>query len=227
MSEDHQPTPEETQDTSAGAPDEGHAHDETQSVIDWQKRYEDLRPQFDRTAQEKAQYEALVDSLTDPDTQAEALAAFGIEIDDDDEEEDLLADPTDHLSSRIEQLEARLAQRAEAEQQFAYQEAVTDHVATEIASLEQKTGEQFSAEEIQFLHARAATNPDHNGLPDVQSAWQALDGVWQARQRKYIESKRAPRIPGGQSATQAPDLSTEQARAEYIDGRLSEADLIL
>lgn len=220
-----EPTPD-LQDTPApeSAPDTGHAPTDEQ-IINWEQRYNDLRPKFDQTAQEAAQYRQLVEQLTDPDTQGQALAALGLEIEDEDTGE--YEDPTGELQSRLAQLEAQLSERTQAEQQAAEQEALADYVESEIGRIEKDLGDQFDEKEINFIVSRAANTPDHNGYPDVAAAVNDLQEVYKQQQQKWMQSKRADRIPGGQSAKQAIDLNNEAERAAYIDQQLGDSELIM
>ncbi len=73
--------------------------------IDWERRYNDLRPKFDQTAQEAAQLRAWQEKVkTDPDAQRELLTELGYEF-----EEEPPADPQpgDDLRAEIDALKAQ------------------------------------------------------------------------------------------------------------------------
>jgi hypothetical protein len=84
MSDDTTTPATDTVDTSA--PEEGHAP--AGETTDYEKRYNDLRSEFDRRNQTLSEYEQTFQGLSDPETRAEILAQFGLEVEDDEEELD-------------------------------------------------------------------------------------------------------------------------------------------
>lgn len=205
---DDQPTPSEETSVEPSAPEPGHAPTPDQA-INYEQRYNDLRPKFDQTAQEAAEYRDLIGYLKDPETRDQALAALGVE-DAEPEYEDAVSDA---VEQRLAALEQEIAERDERARQEAEVEAEADFIADEIERLTEQVGE-LDNDEVEFLIARAINNRDHNNRPDIGAAWQRLSGVYDKRQQSWLKTKKTPQIPGGQSAKQAFDTSTRQGRNE-------------
>lgn len=207
---DVQPTPSEDTSVEPSAPDQGHAPEPDQAQsINYEQRYNDLRPQFDRTSQRAAELEQLVGYLHDPELRDQALAALGV-TDDEPEYEEAVSDA---VEQRLAALEQEIAERDERARQDAEVEAEADFIADEIEKLAEQVGE-LDNDEVEFLVARGINSRDHNGKPDIQAAWQRLSGVYDKRQQSWLKTKKTPQIPGGQSAKQAFDTSTRQGRNE-------------
>lgn len=181
--------PEATRDTpTEDAPsEEGHAPE----AIDYEKRYNDLRPEFDRTTQELAQLREFRESLADPSRQADVLRDFGIELADDEpgeeDADDVFRDP------RVDQLIAeREQERAAAQQQQAYEGFVVDTM-EQVDALERELGEEFSDDEVDLLldlREAAARRGQDVAIKDVYQ--NRLNQVFETRRQKYVQSKRAP-----------------------------------
>lgn len=119
------PQNEETPGIESG-PDNGTPADSPE--IDFEQRYNDLRSEFDRRNQqysEAEQLQAALSGAAGPEAQAQVLAAFGIELEDD---EDMGFDELDEFDpdSRIDRLESMLEEQQMAAQEEAMAEAEVD-----------------------------------------------------------------------------------------------------
>lgn len=218
---------EETPDAATEA-----ASDEQQAVVDWEKRYNDLRPEFDRTTQEAAQYRRLIEGLNheDPDTRQAAAEALGIEFvdtddtpeEEDDSDDDLYADPV--ARRRLEAIEQRFAEQEQARQEAAEQARV-DAAMAQVN--EQMTGLGLSSEDDQALVLGVALQLPHTpeGLPDIQAAYDRLVARDNERMKSWASSKRGAHVsPVGTSGTQVPDLDDPEQRVAWMAAQLAERD---
>lgn len=219
------PQNEETPGIESGPEDNGTPADAPE--IDFEQRYNDLRSEFDRRNQQYSEAEQLQAALSGqagPEVQAQVLAAFGIELEDDQVDE--LADLGEYdPDARIDRLEAILAEREAMEEEAAYEEAEVDYLTEGIEALEQSEGREFSDQEIAILASVARANPDGNGAPDLQLAHAHLTELLNDRQSAWVESKKASRRPGsGIAAGKAADLDNEEARVQFIADRIAAAE---
>lgn len=174
-----------------------------QQQIDWQKRYDDLRPQFDRTAQERAALAAEVQRVSsDADYQRELMASWGYEVDDGTPD-----DPTDELRQQLSELQ-QWKSSLTAEQQQAQQERALQASIDEQFRAIDPNGE-FDKATREWLEAKSITvAPRDDGMPDIAAAHKAFTDWELARQKAWQQTKRrAPHIPaGGSAGTNVPDL---------------------
>jgi hypothetical protein len=219
------PQTEETPGPVSGPEDNGIPANSPE--IDYEQRYSDLRSEFDRRNQQYSEAERLQVALSGqagPDAQAQALRAFGIELDDEEADQFNELDEFDP-DARIDRLEAMLEEQQAAAEQEAYVEAETEFLTEGIESLEQSEGREFSDQEIAILASVARANPNENGVPDLQVAHAHLSELLQDRQSAWVESKKAARRPGsGIAAERAADLDNDEARVQFIADRIAAAD---
>jgi hypothetical protein len=219
------PQTEETPGPVSGPEDNGIPANSPE--IDYEQRYSDLRSEFDRRNQQYSEAERLQVALSGqagPDAQAQALRAFGIELEDEEADQFNELDEFDP-DARIDRLEAMLEEQQAAAEQEAYVEAETEFLTEGIESLEQSEGREFSDQEIAILASVARANPNEQGLPDLQVAHAHLSELLQDRQSAWVESKKAARRPGsGIAAERAADLDNDEARVQFIADRIAAAD---
>lgn len=213
-------TPEVTEQETPVAAPEGTPAEQSESV-NYEQRYNDLRPQWDRTNQENQQlreqtqqHELAVQYLLsdDPALQAQAREYFGLE----DEVEESDEDPKyRELSERQERLE-----QAEQERQRQQEiEGLEAHINEEIDRVAKESGQKLgkAAREQVFVTA-LGLDPDESGNPQIEAAFKKVTG--ELRQEiidGYIESKKAPRItPPGQSGTEKVNLSNDEERKAHM-----------
>lgn len=223
MEETPAPQNEETPGIESG-PDNGIPADSPE--IDFEQRYNDLRSEFDRRNQqysEAEQLQAALSGAAGPEAQAQVLAAFGIELEDD---EDTGFDELDEFDpdSRIDRLEAMLEEQQMAAQEEAMAEAEVDYLTDGIEALEQQEGREFSDQEIAILASVARANPDDNGAPNLEVAHAHLTELIQDRQSAWVNSKKAKRPGSGVAAEKAADLDNEEARVQFMADRFAAAE---
>jgi chromosome segregation ATPase len=189
------------------APDSG----TPEPQINWQKRYEDLRPQFDRTNQQ----------LNDPEYQRQLMAQWGYEVEDAQPEQEWV-DPTDELRQELNELKQWRDQRTQAEQEQEQLQRITASVDDQFkaaqADLDPATREWVTTRALNM-------DPREDGMPDIAGALEAY-GAWvEGQQQKWEEQRRKPRAPkipsGGQEGTSAPNLDDRQARRDWMAEQLA------
>lgn len=195
-------------------------------VDPYEKRYNDLRPQFDRTAQEAAELRAFKESLTsDPDALRTFLAEQGYEVEDTPEapsgaEDDRLAAIEQYMR---EDREERAAAKAQADEQRQL-EAIRERVESQFTDIAKTAGvEKVDDKTRKWLEAQALYNlpalPD--GTPDVLGAWQALQEWRQAEDAVWAQTKKAPGVPkNGAPGTQVPNLDDDNERRAWMKQQL-------
>lgn len=222
------PVSQETPGSEVGPNDNG-TPDATPD-IDFEQRYNDLRSEFDRRNQQYAeaeQLEAVLAGEAGPEAQAQALAAFGIELEGDEEFDEF--DEYDELDeydpdARIDRLESFLEEQAMAAEEEAMAEAEQEYLAEGLGILEEQEGREFSDQELETLVSIAVANPDEQGIPDLAFAHQHLNDLIQDRQQAWVQSKRSGRVPGsGVAANKAVDLDNEETRVQYMADRIEAA----
>lgn len=203
------------------APVEGSA-EPTQAEVDWSKRYADLQPEYTRATQEAAtlreqnQAWQVLTTSDDPEQRSLAAEILGIELEQEDTEEQDFLDPTDELRKELSELKAwkdSLTESQQAEQQ-AIQEA--EFIDSQLVSLEGTIGRKFEDDEAKLIASLAFVNRDDKGQPNVQAAFDSLSGFSKAEFDRIKKGKKAPQAPGGQAAGERPDLSTRQARENRL-----------
>lgn len=217
MPEEANPAPQ-NEDTPTQVVEEAPAEDTPPTpVIDWEKRYNDLRPTFDQTAAERRQLEEEVERLRAAQ-QAQPAA------DPDYDEDDDYADPV--ARQQIARLEAQLAAQAQKDAQREQQETLQrqqqqeyNHIDAELSSIEDEFDEELSDEEARMLGNYALANRDEHGRPDVRLAYQTFNTVFEGRKAKWVDKKKsAPATPAaGPGAVEVADLSTPRGRIAYMD----------
>lgn len=225
---DNPPAPEsEAPGSPASGPDNGTPGAENNAPdddkVDYESRYNDLRPEFDRRGTELdqlRQFQQAVSGAAGPEAQAQAFAAIGLELDEGDNGDPDLNDDPD---ARMDQFEERLNEREAAEQQSQYEAAESQYLAEGIEILEEQAKREFSDEEIQALAAIARANPNDQGIPDLAFAHQQLEAYGNSLKKQWMESKQTGRQPGsGVPAIEQVDLDNDEARVDYMAKRLAE-----
>ena len=189
--------------------------------VNYEQRYNDLRPQFDRTAQEAAELRSWKERLTsDQDAQREFLQSLGYEVEEPDQG---YQDPT---ATELAQLRKELSEVSQwkdnltAEQQQAQQLQIIN------ASVEEQfrsTAPDLDPATREWVETRALGMPPRDdGMPDIQGAFQAFQAWETERQKQWATTKRsAPRFSaGGKEGTSAPNLDDQQARRDWMASQL-------
>lgn len=234
MSDQQVPAPQE-QETPAAAGPEGTGAAE-QAEVDWRKRYDDLQPEYTRSTQRLRDMESrerwyeLALTSEDEDTRRQAVEALGYTLEEQEEASSTTADyedPYDALLSRQERVEQRLNERERAEQEAqenALIKAITDERLAQLEGLDQEDQDWVLAYAINALPAvRDPSVPVP--LPDISGAFEAFTARETERQKGWAKSKRAPYVtPGGQTATEVPNLDTHAGRVDHAVRQLQQAE---
>ena len=244
MSEQQAPRPE---DTPAVAGPEGTPGAQEQPPYGdpndpYEKRYNDLRSWTDRVSQESADLRQqqedwqrerelyqLMNFAEDEDTRRQAAQALGFEFEQEDSNEPAYyEDPYDAQSARMDALEQQWAERQLQEKEqsdVALMRAITDERMAQMAGdLDERSQNMILAYAINALPALNERGvpvpvPDIKGALDEFRAWET------ERQKAWVQSKRAPYVPpGGQEATEVPDLDSHQGRVDYALRQLQSAE---
>jgi type II secretory pathway pseudopilin PulG len=221
-----EPQAPETQDTpETEAPPEGTRAPEQESTIDWEKRYNDLRPQWDRANAELSQLRSrseLASALESDDHRADAIRhiaqtygpeavlealGYAVEGDETEGQDEEFRDP------RVDQL---LAQQ-QAQEQEKQLDALERTIEGEIDNLAKQHSLELTdhAKSLIFNQTLALAPLDGN-QPDVKQAFEMLTGLRDEWIKGYRESKRAPAPPqtGGSSGEPAHQLGDSGSRID-------------
>lgn len=217
-------TPDDLQAPLGGSPESAGPETEAPgtSTFDWEsdenpykQRFNTYRSEADRKATEFSEYQRNVSDLSsdDPSRRAAAAEALGVELVEDEPVE--YDDPYDELRAELEGLKGTLSQR---EQQQAQQQ-----MQAEVERRLDKLGlsdepDESGWSEKDWVLARAVQQPGADGLPDVAGAHAELKKLEAAVERKWAQSKRAPRsIQPGSTATQQKNIvaMTDAERIDY------------
>lgn len=204
------------QDTPINAaPEEGKPAEEVPAGTDnWEQRYNDLRPEFDRrnallTAAEGQQ---------GPEAQAQALRQLGIEVQEEEAEAepDPWEDPTERLEQRLTAQEERLTQREEAEQQAHFAQLEDSYIKSTLGEIETKEGHKLSEAEARVVRNAALANRLDDGRPDLQGAFDDLKGIRSAAAEEYRASKNTPLPPVGSAGEEKLDTRNPEQRRAFM-----------
>jgi hypothetical protein len=200
--------PQDTPEAPEGGPDSGTPAEPEEH--DYEKRYTDLRSDYDRKNQRLKQFEEFYGQLADPETQAEALRALGLELEDDEEVEtdEEFEDP----DARIERIEGYLSQQEEQRAEAELQELEEAYLEQEVGRLDAKLSEK----EKEAVKNLAYSYEDEDGLPDVAAAYEVLSQASKEAQSRYLESKKAPKVEPGTAGVEKVDLNDEDARKGFL-----------
>lgn len=205
---DEAQTPAEPDTSIDAAP----ATDTPPPVVDYEARYNSLRPEFDRKSQQLREYEAQLAEYQQSQQEPE-------EDDYEYEYEDSVA------RQEIAQLKALLAKQQEDTQTKLAAEREAAFVNTEIERIEKEQEEEFSEDEWETLGILSERYRKEDGTPDIDRAYERLFGkIVQPRREKYVSTKKAAKVRSGPSAAQSIDLDDPKARKEYMTQKLMELE---
>jgi hypothetical protein len=220
MSDQQAPAPPDT--PAVAGPDEAPGTQEQQVTADpYEKRYNDLRPEFDRATAERAElaqwkeWAQLALTTEDTDTQRQALQRLGFDVSDEVEdvepayEEQYVQDP------RLDEIVAWKEKQEQAAKEAAGFEYLTGHINSEVERLGMTNLDDATR---QWVLSRALANPGipappgspHDELPNVEAAYKEFQAWELERQKQWAKTKQnAPYVPpGGQPANEVPDPGT-------------------
>ncbi len=180
----------------------------------YEKAYNEMRADYTRKTQEIAEQRKAAEEwqqfgsmLSNPETQAQALAALGLELED---EEGEPLGPDEEMAQRLALLEQDKMQQQEAQQASQEEERTLTYLGQQLKALEQKEGREFSDEEAEIIAHVALGTPSDTGLPNIDRAYQLLTNSYTGYSERQ---KKAPRpLGGGRSASKEIDLSTREGK---------------
>lgn len=179
--------------------------------IDHEKRYNDLRSEFDRRNQQ----------LNDEAYQRQLMAEWGYEVED--------PEPVQETESEYAERLARLEQAEEARQAQAQQDAQLQQITSSVDQQFQATAPDLDPQTREWVTTRALNmDPRDDGMPDIAGAYQDFQ-AWEAQQQqKWEQARKRPRSPqippGGQAGTDAPNLDDRETRRRHMAEQLAAMD---
>jgi hypothetical protein len=221
---DEAPDVQETPAPDTAAPDGTPAiesNDDSQPApdTDWQNRYENLQPEYTRATQEASQLRQVFDLARQGDPQA--LEYLGLEpADTEDDVDDLDADEPltrQEFESFLQQQQQAISEQ-QAQAELADLEA--QYIDGEFKRLDPKG--QFKDAYKQAVLRLAVDFEDEDGIPDLEEAHKALQGLFEENREQYIKSKRTPQVQSGASASHQPDLDDPDQRRAYMARRFAD-----
>ena len=198
---------------SEGAPAPDAPQTETPE-IDWQQRYEDLRPEADRRA-------SLLADLTGQnglERQAQALAEHAhIELadgtEDPEDEFDLFEDEPDP-SAEIAEVRQELAERDAQVEAEGFEALEAEYCDNTVKELEGSEKFELTDDEYEFVVNRALANRDpQDGKPDLEGSFKAFKESAMTRSKNLVDGKESVTVPPiGTSGEPKIDLRDKEAR---------------
>jgi hypothetical protein len=230
-----------TPDTPAVAgPNEAPGTQE-QPQVDWEKRYQDLQPEYTRATQrlseleQQQQWYELAMTTEDPDTQRQALKHLGYDIPEEVEDvepaEWMEEDPVADLRKEIDELRSWKEQSTQQQQEEAAQQYFDSHMESEIERLGLGDLSEHQLRMVLALSTQS-TVPAPPGapiqaVPNVEAAYKQWQEDMLEEQKSWASTKkRAPYVPsGGLPANEVPDPGTgHNARMNRVAKFLQEAE---
>ena len=219
-----QQAPAQPDTPAVAGPNEAPGTQEQQQVTadPYEKRYNDLRPEFDRATAERAElaqwkeWAQLALTTEDADTQRQALQRLGFDVPDEIEDvEPAEYEETYAQDPRLDELVAWKQAQEQAAREAAGLEYLTGHINSEVERLGMA---QLDDATRQWVLSRALANPGipappgspHDELPNVEAAYKEFQQWELERQKQWAKTKQnAPYVPsGGQPANEVPDPGT-------------------
>jgi len=167
------------------------AANSTESVVDWKKRYEDLRPQYDRIQNQYNQYE---DPQYKEQKFKEWASEFGYEIEDTDTE--VYDDPADQLRAEIAELKSNFQNYTQQQTQAQEVQIAHSYADRELEKLG-VTDERVGT----WIKSRATSMPaiQYEGhiVPDVQAAYEDYKELVNIEKQSWANSKQTSHVETG------------------------------
>lgn len=188
-------------------------------VVDYEARYHSLRPEFDRKSQRLAELEAELEQLqTAQSAYEEAEPEY-------EEYDDPYLQKLDAIEARILAQEQKDAEREQQDTLNAQYQQESDHITSELETIEKETQDEFSQEESDWIGNYALNHRDEDGKPDVRQATKAYIDLIEGRRAKWVKTKKAPKPGTGAAAVETIDKSSRKSREEAINKLLHEESM--
>jgi hypothetical protein len=168
-------------------------------AIDWEQRYNEARPELDRTRQElAAAKEAAQAWQRFQETPEEVLRELGYAVEDD-EPDPSLTDTGDltgrelaDLRRQMQEIQQTVGGMTEAQQQAALEQGLRASIDEQFAAL--PAGLDDGDE--QWIASRAGTLPPRpDGMPDIAAAHADYQALQTQLQKRWADTKNGPRSP--------------------------------
>ena len=220
-----------------------------ENQFDYEKSYNELRPEFTRVTQELSQakqaadeYSALFAALQDPETRGQALELLGFELETGEPQggngpqayTDPLEEEVTQLRGQVDELRSQRASEQAAREQEQFYSLRNEYIGEVITDIEnnlRKNGAKdftFSTKDEVALGNLAISMQNEEGLPDVQGAYDTLfgnDGIVESRRQTWIDSKLSAPTPPPISQLPADQRPTDKrSRIAYVDERLAQLE---
>ena len=112
-------------------------------------------------------------------------------------------------------------------QKAAQEQAKIDNALFEgLNSVQSEIGRDLEEKEIDLLASYAVMNPQEDGLPNVQAAWDLYHGLIDQQTAQVFKNRKNTPKPaaGGVETGKQPDLSTHANKLNYAIERLTALD---
>lgn len=232
------------QDPTPGDGTSGHQEDNS---FDFERGYNQLRPEFTRVTQELgstrdrlSEYEQLFEALHDPDPEVQnaAMEALGLELDTgspgskpaaaDDDFVDPLEEELQRLRGTVDELRSARELEASERENQKLDELRDQFIDESLDYIEDQLKVKFSDREAEALGNLAIAMSDDEDVPDVQGAYTLLygeEGVLETNRKRWIDSKTgAAQAPLGTSIPADKKPQSKSDRIAYIDERMRALD---
>src|SRR5436305_4426069 len=178
--------PEEVQETPStpaaetapveGKPAEG--QEQQEPTVDWEQRYNSLRPEYDRSNQ----LLAAARGEHGPEQQIEALRQLGVNVQQEEaeKEEDPFEDPGERTQREVAEIREQLQEREEAEQWAEFEQLETSFVKETLDQLEGDESVKLSDQERKWIETQGKANRLETGEPNLKGAFDHLKGIQSA-----------------------------------------------
>jgi hypothetical protein len=190
--------------------------------INWEQRYNDLRPKFDQTAQEAAALRAEQERLNDEEYFKQLMAQRGYEVE---EPDPGYQDPT---AAELERLRAQVTELAGWKDNLTQEQLQQQQLQQINASVDEQfraTAPDLDPATREWVETKALSMaPRDDGMPDIQGAYQAFTDWELERQKQWrTQKKRAPHVAaGGAEGVTAPNLDDPDQMLQWQMNRLQD-----
>lgn len=223
--EEDEPSGTPAADPNAGNGDgnpaepDGNGSPSEPSDIDWEKRYNDQRSEFDR----RGSVIADIEGRNGPEKQAEALRQYGVDLDDEEDDDEPLGEYDEEFDDElrdpleeIDEVRSTLQEREEAEKEAQLAAAERDYIEEAVEELEgpERFNIELSDEEYELVVHHALANRDaHDGRPDLEGGFKALQAAQEAARTRFAKARDdVPIPPIGAEGEPKVDMKDKEAR---------------
>lgn len=196
----------EAPSTEAAAPTEAPASDP------YEKRYADLRSEFDRR-------NSLLDRARQGDVAAIRELGFDVDEPEDDPTPEYDEDPIDARLSPLQKELEEIKQWKQAQEA----ERIASGIRSHVDSLAQQAGVELTDTDREYIF-RGAVSGDKIGEDTTKAAFEAhiayRTSLLDAEKANWVQTKKAPRVGTGQAVEKQPDLDNEQERIAWMQAQM-------